>query len=797
MNKNIDVSIIIPLYNKEKFIEYTIKSVLNQTLKNFECIIVNDFSTDNSLNIAKKIINNDCRFKIINHKANRGLSESRNTGIRASIGRYITFLDADDMLMPDSLALRKNMLDKHKENNTIIGSYCQSVTIKEDDINTPQKKDYTMGKITYLTSRGNCPFNVNQPMLKRDLFVKFGGFNPKLSQTEDYDMWMKVLRSGYEFMPVPYSLVCYRSIKNSMIRNNPLLHLNKSMDLFDSAYKYQVLEKINPKTPIGYIKPLQIYFEQISKTPILIEFVGMSLVSSANDIDNIIDILFKEIPDYFPNFEYTYPFHKTILLGINRQLSTNKSLKEHDHVIQTKVDTIYTLFKNKCLENIQLPKPRCIDNWKNCIEAYPALQDKIELIFIPHKDYHSHTIKLMEPFLKKLGIEYAILDLATLYKDEGAIRVCKEHNMPYISYGTFIMGNFKPRAIAVFNDWEPCTRSIIIAAKNSGIHTIGIVEGINDYWDVDTGRIRKAYLTCKNIILPGEHDKKYFNQSDQRLYIGGVPRIYAMYNNEKQKEYKNNKKALINSNFSYNVLTNHRDEWLKQAVETCKKAGYEPVITRHPADLGTTYPNLVTKQTFYEALKECDILISRFASGILEAMADDKLPIYFNPHKEKVDKFKNPNGAYPVANTEDELYELLCNLDDNGVTNYKRYFKDFLEYHCGELDKDPADIISQQILIILNENLNPNYDKFYQTLNRLDVETNCLNNISDVIVWNSTEDKSNEEKYEDIEFIDIVQNLIIENDIDKALKYIKIAITIEPNNKSWKELNKLCEIIQN
>lgn len=796
MNKNIDVSIIIPLYNKEKFIEYTIKSVLNQTLKNFECIIVNDFSTDNSLDTAKKIINNDYRFKIINHKANRGLSESRNTGIRASIGKYITFLDADDMLMPESLELRKKMLDNHNSDE-IIGVYCKSVSIEENVKIAPAKKNYSMTKIGYINAKGNCPFNANQPMLKRESFVKFGGFNPKLSQAEDYDMWMKILRSGYEFVPVSYSLVCYRKTEGSMIRSNPLLHLNKSMELFNSAYEYQLFEKINPKTPAGYIKPLQMYFQQISKTPRILEFIGLSIPNSDSNINNMVNYLLEEIPDYFPNLEKTYPFYQSILSGINRQLTTNKTLEAHSYEIQSIVNKIYNLFKNKSLENIQLPKPRVIDDWKNHIEDYPALQNKIELIFIPHKDYHSHTIKLMEPFLKKLGIEYAILDLATLYKDEGAIRVCKEHNMPYISYGTFIMGNFKPRAIAVFNDWEPCTRSIIIAAKNSGIHTIGIVEGINDYWDVDTGRIRKAYLTCKNIILPGEHDEKYFSKSDQKLYIGGVPRIYAMYNDEKQKEYKNNKKALINSNFSYNVLTNHRDEWLKQAVETCKKAGYEPVITRHPADLGTTYPNLVTKQTFYEALKECDILISRFASGILEAMADDKLPIYFNPHKEKVDKFKNPNGAYPVANTEDELYELLCNLDDNGVTNYKRYFKDFLEYHCGELDKDPADIISQQILIILNENLNPNYDKFYQTLNRLDIETNCLNNISDVIVWNSTEDKSNEEKYEDIEFINIVQNLIIENDIDKALKYIKIAIAIEPNNKSWKELNKLCEIIQN
>ncbi|MBR2149636.1 MAG: glycosyltransferase family 2 protein, partial [Campylobacter sp.] len=322
MNKNIDVSIIIPLYNKEKFIEYTIKSVLNQTLKNFECIIVNDFSTDNSLDIAKKIINNDCRFKIINHKANRGLSESRNTGIRASIGKYITFLDADDMLMPESLELRKKMLDNHNSDE-IIGVYCKSVSIEENAKIAPAKKNYSMTKIGYINAKGNCPFNANQPMLKRVPFVKFGGFNPKLSQAEDYDMWMKILRSGYEFYPVSYSLVCYRKTQNSMIRTDPLLHLNTSMKLFNLAYDYQLFEKINPKTPAGYIKPLQMYFQQISKTPRILEFIGLSIPNSDSNIDNIVNYLLEEIPDYFPNLEKTYPFHQTILSGINRQLATN------------------------------------------------------------------------------------------------------------------------------------------------------------------------------------------------------------------------------------------------------------------------------------------------------------------------------------------------------------------------------------------------------------------------------------------------------------------------------------------
>ena len=87
-------SVVIPLYNKEAYVAKTLNSVLNQTYRNFEVIIVNDCSTDNSLDVVKAA--RDHRIKIIEHSENKGLSASRNTGINAATHLYIAFLDADD-----------------------------------------------------------------------------------------------------------------------------------------------------------------------------------------------------------------------------------------------------------------------------------------------------------------------------------------------------------------------------------------------------------------------------------------------------------------------------------------------------------------------------------------------------------------------------------------------------------------------------------------------------------------------------------------------------------------------------
>ena len=114
-------SIVIPLYNKKNFIQNTIKSVLNQTFTDFELIIVNDCSTDNSRKEVSKIISE--QIKIIEHLENKGLSASRNTGIKNATGNFIAFLDADDEWKPDFLATIKSLISTFFEAQLFATNY--------------------------------------------------------------------------------------------------------------------------------------------------------------------------------------------------------------------------------------------------------------------------------------------------------------------------------------------------------------------------------------------------------------------------------------------------------------------------------------------------------------------------------------------------------------------------------------------------------------------------------------------------------------------------------------------------
>lgn len=131
-----EISVIIPVFNCDKYISYAVESVLNQTFPNFELICVNDGSTDNSLEILMKMAAKDLRVQVIN-QPNEGVSQARNVALEQAKGRYITFLDADDMLESDHL---KDMLSlaKQTDADVVVTNFAY---FSENNLSDLKKKD--------------------------------------------------------------------------------------------------------------------------------------------------------------------------------------------------------------------------------------------------------------------------------------------------------------------------------------------------------------------------------------------------------------------------------------------------------------------------------------------------------------------------------------------------------------------------------------------------------------------------------------------------------------------------------
>ena len=129
-SKNILISVVVPIYNVEKYLDRCIESILNQTYVNLEILLINDGSTDNSPAICNKYKNSDTRIKVI-HKENGGLSDARNTGIRVSRGDYITFIDSDDNVEVDMIEYLLSLIKKY---NTKMSVCSHNVVFKEGKI---------------------------------------------------------------------------------------------------------------------------------------------------------------------------------------------------------------------------------------------------------------------------------------------------------------------------------------------------------------------------------------------------------------------------------------------------------------------------------------------------------------------------------------------------------------------------------------------------------------------------------------------------------------------------------------
>lgn len=115
------ISVIVPIYNAEKYLKTTIGSILNQTYKDFELLLVDDGSTDSSLQICKELSQKDSRIRIL-HKSNGGVSSARNYGLRNAKGEYITFCDNDDYFYPDYLEVMEREIKGH---DTIVCEFAQ------------------------------------------------------------------------------------------------------------------------------------------------------------------------------------------------------------------------------------------------------------------------------------------------------------------------------------------------------------------------------------------------------------------------------------------------------------------------------------------------------------------------------------------------------------------------------------------------------------------------------------------------------------------------------------------------
>ncbi len=191
------ISVVIPIYNKALYIEKAINSVLSQSYKDYELIIVNDGSTDGSLDVVEKIIENISTridIKVVNQE-NSGVSAARNRGVELAKGEYIAFLDADDWWDEDYLQKMYQLIVDYP-NATLYGSSYKIVKHKKSKVpNIGLPTDFQSGIINYFAAYAKTlvmPLSTSATIIKKSIFEELGGFNTNISLGEDFELWVRV-----------------------------------------------------------------------------------------------------------------------------------------------------------------------------------------------------------------------------------------------------------------------------------------------------------------------------------------------------------------------------------------------------------------------------------------------------------------------------------------------------------------------------------------------------------------------------------------------------------------------------
>ncbi len=215
VNKNPLISVIITTYNRENLVLRALKSVLSQTFKDFEVLLVDDGSTDNTHKAIQEIQKEDKRVVYV-YQENKGWPSALNTGLSNAQGRYIAFLDSDDEWLPEKLEKQISFLENNK---SFDGVTCYGNIILDDKEKIKlgvlkQSDDYNNQLKNFIN--GDFPSIPSSLLLKKEIFEKVGYYDEFLKLSTDADMMIRIFKAGFKIGVIKEVLFNYYIHKQNL-----------------------------------------------------------------------------------------------------------------------------------------------------------------------------------------------------------------------------------------------------------------------------------------------------------------------------------------------------------------------------------------------------------------------------------------------------------------------------------------------------------------------------------------------------------------------------------------------------
>lgn len=226
------ISIILPVFNGGLFLAKTIQSVISQSLHEFELIIVNDASIDNSKEIIFSF--EDSRIIYIENSINVGQIESVNKGIKLAKANLISRIDQDDIFLQEKLSLQYQFLDENKD-ISVVGTWA-SIIDANDKVKRYISSPVQNNKMVNTLLNSNPLFHPSV-VIRKDILIKMGMYSKEYEYTEDYDLWCRLVLSDHKIANIPKYLLKYREHNNQSSKENNSIQLLNALKIRDIFFK--------------------------------------------------------------------------------------------------------------------------------------------------------------------------------------------------------------------------------------------------------------------------------------------------------------------------------------------------------------------------------------------------------------------------------------------------------------------------------------------------------------------------------------------------------------------------------
>lgn len=663
------VSVVIPARNEARHARDCIESLRVQTLENFEAIVVDDCSTDSTLDGVHDAIGQDPRFRIVRTDRSVGVGLARNLGVGVATEKYVTFLDPSDLLVPDSLASRVELAEQHADRPWVAGSYCRHEPIgSELPPATRQQGNVGHREAASWLEHDDDFFVASAPLVRRDAFLAVGGFDDACT-AEGAVFWYRLLRWGFVLVGTGRVGIAYRQKPSSCA-------VSSAVDM-RHAMSGLLAEQSAPSSPPDDQTGPFFFTDGFGRYQTAVEFtrwtattLGIALAGGA--LDDVVDTLVGDLQSVPPPLVGWEVDVRALATSASRRISRRRDGLAREAPVAGQIERRLRPLIERAQRTASawqdrparpplatggaiarpVRKPTLLPVTPRSIRSF--VRTGRPILLLPSAAYHTDELIELVEVLRERGL--SPLAMLNKYRWRTTGTALSRVDVPAVEAlpaGDWLL-DFD--AILTFNDWGKPYSEYVTYVAGRGPMSFGKVEGVQDWEDVDTNRTRNAYMASDVILCQGENDVKALEAKRSGLEVVGSARLEAIWHTPLPADAE--PRVAGNVNFTYRVQSEHRDLWVHSLREACARANVPLDLSLHPSE-SVKYPTLAATEPIRHLMIHDSILVSRFSTVLFEGMARGCSVIYYNPHGERVPTFQHPEGAFDVAEDPDTLARLI------------------------------------------------------------------------------------------------------------------------------------------